>query len=692
MSVPALPPVPLPRTGLVAWLHRRELFIDPGGFRLEAGLRALATAGVAVAASIALSLAAGWDPARPAVVAGMFTLFATAATSPGRRGIARLQGLLALIPSVGMLAVGAVLPNADAVMLPAVAIAAFLGVLAATWGARLGALGQFGFIAFYYAALMNLDAARLPGFIAAAVIAVLASTVAALLPPPERRLRVLRSGVGAVTARVDELLRPLLHAVEGSIRPERMPRLVDADARALRTSCTTLGGRLALVSASPAHPRGLLPDEAESLRERLFDVELAWSRVAALAPSVTGVDAAARAELSSALRSARAGLTDPTIAVHPSAAECAASVRPFVDALEHGVHSVRMLRHDDAHDLAVAAADRDLAGVTASGLATPPAGTAAPRRAVQAGASTGLALIGGYLISPAHPLWAAMPAYQVLQNSAGETRLSALQRILATVLGSAVGFGLAVAVSHLLWADFALLAVCVFAMAFVRGVSATLQTFWQTALMSLMYDALGTLSIELVQVRVLETIIGAGVAAIVAGALLPVRTRETVRAAIAGVVSRVGSTVVSALSSRTATLPVAPLASALTDVEMLARPVRLDPGSLRRGGIEEQLTALWVLAREARRVIHAVSEDDGTAVPAALRDDLERITQAHTDAALAALSGRAADPVDLRELDAVLGQLPAGAADVATAVRAVNRQLEVVTRLARDEDAALTAR
>ena len=40
--------------------------------------------------------------------------------------------------------------------------------------ARLGALGQFGFIAFYYAALMNLDAARLPGFIAAAVIAVLA--------------------------------------------------------------------------------------------------------------------------------------------------------------------------------------------------------------------------------------------------------------------------------------------------------------------------------------------------------------------------------------------------------------------------------------------------------------------------------------------------------------------------------------
>lgn len=731
MSAPALAPVPLPRTGFASWLHRRELFIDPGGFRVEAGLRAVAVAAAAVAASVALSLVAGWDPARPAVIAGMFTLFAAAVTAPGAAGLARFRGILALIPSIGMLAVGTLLPSSDAVMLPAVAIVAFLAVGIGAWGSRLGALGQFGFVAFYYAALMNLDAARFPSFAAAATIAVVVSMLAALLPPPERRTRVLATGVTAVTTRVDELLRPLIHGADGSLSPERAQRTADGDARALRAACTVLGGRLPLVGASPQHPRGLLPAEAETLRERLFDVELAWGHVASFASRVTTMDAGSRAAASELLRTARAALTDEHADLAVLPADSDAELHALRSALEHGVRTVHALRTTDVVDLAAAAEPRPIAAASAAGVAAAPSGPAAVRRAAQAGTSTGLALVGGYLLSPAHPLWAAMPAFQVLQNSSGETRLSAAQRVAATVLGSALGFGLAVLVAHLLWADLVLLTICVFAMAFVRGVSPTWQAFWQTALMSLMYDALGTLSLELVHTRVLETVVGAAVAVLVASILLPVRTGTQVRSAAAAVVSDLGDAVgrafaaprtrvaddsggiagtdnsggdagadavASGVGSTASAFPAARIQAALGTVDALARPIRLDPGSLRPHGIEEQRTALWALARSARKLALALERHPH--VSPALRDQLAREAASNVAVVVAALRGTPlpdpspSDSLSTAVIPARTGSdAPANAAADADAARPSggDRDETAVVRAAHAFDASIRA-
>lgn len=175
----------------------------------------------------------------------------------------------------------------------------------------------------------------------------------------------------------------------------------------------------------------------------------------------------------------------------------------------------------------------------------------ADRRAVQAAISTGLALYLGSFVSMSHQFWAAMPAFQTLRNSEGETRIRSLQRIFGTVFGAVAAFGLMLGTSHNLVVAFAVLAVSVFFIAFLRTVASAWSGFFLTMLMATMYDVLGKLNAESIEVRVVETVIGAVVAIVVSMLIFPARTRARILSGMSAVVTTAMEITHAALDDRT---------------------------------------------------------------------------------------------------------------------------------------------
>jgi uncharacterized membrane protein YccC len=312
-----------------------------------------------------------------------------------------------------------------------------------------------------------------------------------------------------------------------------------------------------------------------------------------------------------------------------------------------------------AHAAPPAAGVRVGADHDAAGRAVPDSiRTASSRQAVQAGLATGLSLVLGSLVSTSHQYWAAMPAFSVVSGSDGETRLRAAQRVAVTVLGAAIGFGLAILAGHSPAVAIPLLVVSVFFIAFLRPVSSVWAAFWQTLLFATVYDALGALRVETLPVRVVETVIGALVAVTVSAVVLPTRTRARVLAAMSDVVRQAGVIAQRALTPvARRTAPGAGLddivsgddaagldddlrilARELAQLEELARPIRSAAGSLRRTGIEAQLTALWSIADDVRRVAADSTGGAETLVPAGLERRLAAATADNLAAVQAVLS------------------------------------------------------
>lgn len=589
----------------IAWLRRRQLFTDPGGFRFVIALRTLITAVAAVIVTLALSVAVPFDGVPAAIFAGMMTLFASAAATPGRSGIGRAAGLLAVVPLSLALMLAAVLDRDDWVMVPVLAALALLTVLSGRLGARAAALGQLGFVAFFFGAILNVGPGSMPGMLIAGGVSVVCSTAVELIHDPATRRRVLGAGVRGYLVRLDRLLDVATGATDPGRagQPTRiLQRRLLAEADSLRQAGTVLSGRLDHMTPGPSGQRSLLAGEVMLLRLRILDVDIAAQHLVDL--------------LSQSSRSH----DDPIVLAAFSELDIA----------------VRRLRDLDAHDLLATGSGADPApyAMIETAPAAPPAATSAPptgknatRKSIQSALATGASLMIGSLVSATHHYWAAMPAYQVLQNSDGETRMRAIQRVLGTLTGAAAGFALAVFFEADLWVDVALLAVCVFAMGYVRGVSATWFAAWQTGMFALQYDLLGKLSTEMVHIRVIETVIGSVIAVLVAAVVLPIRTRSKVRQAMTDAVQAIERLAAVAVARRTegaaaedagvdgTASKVMEMMQAMNRVAKLAAPMRLDPGAWRLGGIEAQMMSLWCAAHSA----HALAVEEAPDVPAELR-------------------------------------------------------------------------
>ncbi|WP_019180859.1 FUSC family protein [Microbacterium yannicii] len=661
------------RAGPVAeWLRQRRLFIDPGLVRFTGALRVMAGVVVAIGIVVPLALLTGTDALYGSVLAGLIALFASPATIGSPSATRRWIGIVAVLPTAIGVTVGTVLPRDPVVTVVAIAVVAAAAVWLRRYGTRAGGLGQLGFIAFYFALLLGLHVRDLPGALIAAGIGLVCSWGANLLPGTASRRRI-DPGIVAVYVRLGLLLETMVDLVSTGRRDPRLVRALRRRQEAVQRTAGVIAGQLDDADAS-----ALTSTRAQALRVRVFDVQLAAQNLAAIVPITQGVAITIeqRAQLAADLVSVQEHLR-----ALPGADATTSAVRTDGDddeipeewppdvrrmraaALDLRATADRLHTLKDADEAAadtaesVGAADpAPVVGLDDTGGDTAghrPAAAASGRQALQAGVSTGLALLLGSLVSTSHQYWAAMPAFGVLSGSDGETRLKALQRILATLAGAAIAFGLAIFAGHSVAVAFPLLVVSVFFIAFLRPISSTWTAFWQTLLLATMYDVLGTLSVETVQIRVVETAIGALVAVTVSALLLPTRTRRRVLDGMADVVRLAGSTAhdVFARAGDGGAAGLREAARRLTVLEEVARPVRGNAGSLQPTGIEAQFTALWSVLYYLRR---AADRDDGPGLVGLTDTDLAALDRATADnvaAVEAVLAGdlpaRVQDPADL---------------------------------------------
>ena len=252
-----------------------------------------------------------------------------------------------------------------------------------------------------------------------------------------------------------------------------------------------------------------------------------------------------------------------------------------------------------------------------------------------------------------------MPAYQAIGGSDGETFVKGSQRIIGTVFGAIVGFSIAIAAASDPAVLLPVLAVCVFAMMYFRGASSPLSSFWKTMMFAQLYELLGRLNSETIGVRIVETIIGAGVALIIAALILPTRTRDKFAGQAVKLTRTVQAITATALElwRRDRQLTTEEIAafskqevamtSQLRDLQATAGPMSYGAGAFEPGGIENRLTGFWELLYYTRHFI--ASAERVHRGKARLTDEqweqLEETTTQNFEALIAVYEGRASGPV-----------------------------------------------
>lgn len=746
---PAPSAEPEPRRVVSRWRRfadRRLSLVDPGYARLRSAARAVLAAAGAVLSLFVVLDAAGVHARQPALYAGFVAMLSSGIAADATVRARKVTSVLVVVPVAAVVLLGAVVARSAAWTAVLVVAVAFAGTAAGRFGARWAALGQATFMAYYFTLILRLQPADVGLYVVAALTGILWAYLLTYVVLPGRPRRVLRGGMDAFARHLVVALDALVDAVSWARWDPDVRKRVAQDSRQLQRGAAFLGGRL----AGPADATGIAPARAAELRLRLFDTELAGAALATAARDVTGtaVPLELRGRLAGRLQLLQAHLAalaaDPVgdggpgrpsalgghggHGGHGEPGGSGGPVAPLIDpwptdpppahwppaaralhrAADEMYRSAVALRAAEAAALdpaspAPAGGDPEDTGPDAvgleqlDGLVTTPPGSAArsrlspvTRRAVQAAVATGAALGVGELLSSTHQYWATLAAYQVLGGTDGETLVKGTQRVVGTVAGALVGFGVALATDADMAVVVPLLAVTVFASTFTRPVSPARSTFWRTMMFALIYESLGRLTSLALELRVLETVLGAAAALLVAWRVLPTHTRAELDRDAAAVVRDVDVVVTASLARAggDGTVPRRAIQDRLLQLDrdvravgVTAQPLRRSSGALEPGGVEARLTAYWSLAADTRHLARAAER----AVAAGVDLDSPAWAQARqaTRRNLAALSGVLrgdATPVVEETLDFVG---PGPEADGASAGPAAGAERDVLRELRR---------
>jgi uncharacterized membrane protein YccC len=159
------------------------------------------------------------------------------------------------------------------------------------------------------------------------------------------------------------------------------------------------------------------------------------------------------------------------------------------------------------------------------------------RLALQATLAVALAVVAGRAISGARWYWAVLAAYVVFirATTVGETFSRAWQRVLGTLVGVAIGLGVATIVGHRAWPAAAVGFVAIFLAYYLMRMSYTGMIACFTVALALLYEEMGRAPARLMGLRLAETFAGAAIGVLVSALVLPVRSVTRVRALAAGV-------------------------------------------------------------------------------------------------------------------------------------------------------------
>jgi uncharacterized membrane protein YccC len=223
------------------------------------------------------------------------------------------------------------------------------------------------------------------------------------------------------------------------------------------------------------------------------------------------------------------------------------------DAERDGPQTARSREELDTEDLCLRAEQAE-AEAEPDGQAPPSHTTGldriSTRLAFQVATGSGLAVLGGELLSAQRWYWAVLTCWVVFINtsSTGEILVRGYRRLAGTLIGVVAGTILAELVGGDVWVAFTLVVVCIFGMFFTAPLSYMLMSFFVTTMIGLLYTLLHTFSAGVLVLRIEETALGAACGFIAAMFVLPVRISAHTDEKLADVLDRLRGTLELTLS------------------------------------------------------------------------------------------------------------------------------------------------
>ncbi|MBX4927493.1 FUSC family protein [Rhizobium binae] len=440
-----------------------------------------------------------------------------------RQLVTRLFGCVASLAVVG---IAAALEDrrllSDLVFLVVIALASAGRV----FGPRGFAIGMFAFTSYFMGAYFRPPLGELPEVTIGPVVAALVGhLVRAVLLPDDWRRDLLRS-LESVRGRINQILRKLA-AVGGGAE------IGDSDRQELRQLEDRLKEVVLMAETFiPRPPAGVFDgaaDPAVELAVRLFDAHLAAESAIVLSfqspPPFALVHAVIEADAAELARFE--GMAD-AIRDQPQGE----TVRALLWLGEARLQLTQAIGEGQASGFFKIDAIKDMAQsqVIDFSLANP-----LLRAALQITIASAIGMSFGLLLSRERWFWAVLASFLVFTNtnSRGDTAMRALSRSLGTVFGIAIGLVLATLISGEPDIAIPVAAVCIFLAFYFLQVSYATMTFFISIVLCLVYGMTGVLTLELLKLRIEETMIGAAAGTAVAFVVFPIRTRSALDSALA---------------------------------------------------------------------------------------------------------------------------------------------------------------
>ncbi|RUM05353.1 FUSC family protein [Rhizobium chutanense] len=434
--------------------------------------------------------------------------------------------LLGCVASLAIVAVAAGLEDSrflsDLVFLVVIALASAGRV----FGPRGFAIGMFAFTSYFMGAYFRPSLADLPVVAIGPVVSVLVGhLVRAVLLPDDWRRDLLRS-LESVRGRINQILFKLA-AIAGSAE------VGDADRQELRQLEDRLKEVVLMAETFiPRPPAGVFDgaaDPAAELAIRLFDAHLAAESAIVLSfqspppfALVHAVIEADKAELAT-----YEGMAE-SIGDQPQSE----TVRALLWLGEARQQLTQAIDEGQASSFSGIDTINDTAQSQPIDFSF---GNPLLRSALQITLASAIAMGFGLLLSRERWFWAVLASFLVFTNtnSRGDTAMKALSRSLGTVFGIAFGLGLATLISGEQAIAIPVAVVCIFLAFYFLQISYATMTFFISIVLCLVYGMTGVLTLDLLKLRIGETVIGAVAGTAVAFIVFPTRTRGALDGALA---------------------------------------------------------------------------------------------------------------------------------------------------------------
>lgn len=510
------------RLSIVDWI----LSTDPALSRARMGARVVL--GIALSVSALVGLHFAWMPLPPiayglAIILSIEGGVAVRDQTPRGQLVTRLMGGIA---SLGSILLAASLQDYRLISDLTFLLIVFLASLARVFGPRGFAIGMFAFTSYFMAAYLRPDYAQLiPAGIALLVAIVLGHFVRSVVLPDDRGRDLLQALIALQGRGSDMLVRLALLA--------RAQVTTDED----RVELRELQERLKDVALMA---EGLLPRNADGAIEvtdqavadvalAIFDLHLAIESAVFLSiynPAPFGLVHGVIEKNDQVMAEWGALAQDHQ---DPHRQECIRAFEAVHMARKRMDDLIESGMRDNFHSLTAGSSSSNSKQKPNFSLSNP-----VVKAALQITIASGIAMFFGLMLSRDRWFWAVLTAFLVFTNtkSRGDTALRALQRSIGTLLGIAAGLVISAALQGNMPLSILAAAIGIFCAFYALQASYAVMTFFVSIVLCVIYGLIGTLTLDLLRLRIEETLIGSIAGTAVAFTVFPAKTRESLDAAL----------------------------------------------------------------------------------------------------------------------------------------------------------------